>query len=218
MKQPRSLVFALALLAGLFVSAASLQSVDPPAQEFPANGATDVPVSSWVSWHDPNWHYPTPAYHLQISRNSNFTDLYVNVDLPEGNTGYALPGMPKNTTFYWRVNLTWNGQTSDWSPVWSFTTTNRDIAPPPDLVSPANGATGISRSPTLVWEAVEGADSYYVQVSCLQFNVYEGNSLTVSEEALSECYTDRISWNVRSRNPAGWSQPSETWVFMATPQ
>jgi len=37
--------------------------------------------------------------------------------------------------------------------------------PPPTLVSPANGATNVSTSPTLSWNASTGATSYGVQVS-----------------------------------------------------
>jgi hypothetical protein len=214
----RQIVFAVAILliANLLMvpQVARAQMLAPPVQEFPANGATDVPVSTWVSWRDPNFLFD-PDFHVQISRNSSFTDLLVDENL-DGNTGYALPGLPKNTTFYWRVNISSDGQTSEWSPVWSFTTTNRDIAGVRTLVSPPNGSTGLPSTVTLTWTAVEGADSYWVTINNGAFDqtLVEGTSITLDFGAIRDLYgISSFSWSVRSRNPAGVSEPSETWRF-----
>jgi hypothetical protein len=211
------LTVAILLIANLLIApqVASAQTLAPPTQEFPANGATDVPLDTWVSWRDPNFS-PNPTFRVQVSRNSNFTDLLVNARL-DGSTGYALRGLSPNTVFYWRVRLSSQGQTSDWSPVWTFQTTNRAVPAVPTLVSPANGATGIPRSPTLVWNAAEGADSYWVKVGCLEFVLVQDTSITISEEDLSLCYSDRHFWSVQARNPAGLSGWSETWEFTRTP-
>jgi hypothetical protein len=210
------LAVAILLIANLLIvpQVASAQTLAPPTQEFPANGATDVPVSTWVSWRDPNFLFD-PDFHVQISRNSSFTDLLVDENL-DGNTGYALPGLPKNTTFFWRVNISSDGQTSEWSPVWSFTTTNRDIAGVPTLVSPPNGSTGLPPTVTLTWTAVEGADSYWVSINNGAFDqtLVEGTSVTVDFGAIRDIYgISNFFWSVRSRNPAGVSEPSETWQF-----
>jgi hypothetical protein len=87
------------------------------------------------------------------------------------------------------------------------------------LLSPANGATGVPRSPTLTWSAVPGAESYQVEITpfgSAYFNV-QGTSITLSEESLSIGYTDRHSWRVRAKNAAGASDWSERWVFTRTP-
>jgi trimeric autotransporter adhesin len=218
--KPWVVALALLLVATLLIpSTAIAQSLAPPTQEFPANGATDVPIDTWASWSDPNFSQ-SPTFRVQVSRTSNFTDLLVNANL-DGSTGYALRGLPKNTVFYWRVRISVGGQTSVWSPVWTFRITNREIPAPPTLVSPEDGATGVPRSPTLVWNAAEGADSYSVKiVGCgLEFTV-EGTSITIPAEGfdLSGCYADGLGWYVRSRNPAGLSEPSETWTFIRVPQ
>lgn len=214
-----TIAVAILLIANLLMipqgaSAARAQTLAPPVQEFPANGATDVPVSTWVSWRDPNFLFD-PDFHLQISRNSSFTNLLVDVNL-DGNTGYALPGLPKNTTFFWRVNISSDRQTSDWSPVWSFTTTNRDIAGVPTLVSPPNGSSGLPSTVTLTWTAVEGADSYWVIINNGAFDqtIVEGTSITLDFGPIRDIYgISCFFWSVRSRNPAGVSEPSETWNF-----
>src|SRR5207247_2771248 len=73
-------------------------------------------------------------------------------------------GLSNNTSYYWRVNAANSGGTSSWSTIWSFTTVV--AAPsPPILKSPADLATGISTTPTLVWNAASGAASYEIPVS-----------------------------------------------------
>jgi hypothetical protein len=210
------LTVAILLIANLLMvpQAASAQTLAPPTQEFPANGATDVPIDTWVSWRDPNFS-PNPTFRVQVSRDSNFTNILVNARL-DGSTGYALRGLTKNTIFYWRVKLTSGGQTSDWSPVWTFQTTNRDIAGIPTLVSPPNGSRGLPPTVTLTWTAVEGADSYWVSINNGSFDqtLVQGKSVTVDFGAIRDltgysCFF----WSVRSRNPAGVSEPSETWNF-----
>jgi hypothetical protein len=103
------------------------------------------------------------------------------------------------------------------SPIWTFRITVREIAGTPTLVSPANGATGVPRNPTLVWNPVEGADSYDVRVGPIEFYAVRGTSTTVSEEDLAGAYSDHFFWQVRSRNPAGLSAWSEAWEFTRVP-
>jgi hypothetical protein len=208
-----AVVVTLLLMATLLIPNATMaQTLAPPTQEFPTNGATDVPTDTWVSWRDPNF-LSTPTFHVQVSRNSNFTKLLVNETL-NGSTGYALRGLPKNTTFFWRVNVSSGRQTSDWSPVWSFTTTNRDIVAAPALVSPPNGSTGLPRTVTLTWNAVQGADSYDVTVNGNLITFIQGTSFTGDFGAITEqTGATTFFWSVRARTPAGLSEPSETWTF-----
>jgi hypothetical protein len=201
------------LIPGTAVTAALI----PPTQLFPENGATNLPTDTWVSWYEYNYPYDNPAFHVQVSRNSNFSDLVLDLTITDGSTGAVLRGLPMNTTFYWRVNLSFGGQTSDWSPVWSFTTHNQQ--PPtaaPTLVSPANGSTGLPRGPvTLTWNAVEGADSYDLQVSFIGIdgNVGPTTSWTLRPEDFAPVYSSQFHWRVRARNSAGVGPWSEGWVF-----
>jgi hypothetical protein len=121
-------------------------------------------------------------------------------------------GLARETVYYWRVNLSLDAQTSDWSPIWSFRTTNREIPPIPTVISPAHGATDVPSSPTLVWRAVEGADSYDLKIDSSLIYEIQDTSITISEEYLSRSYSDHFFW-VRSRNPAGVSGWSEMRVF-----
>jgi hypothetical protein len=217
----QKIVTALALLfiANLVISnAASAQTPPPPIQVSPPNGATDLPNQILsVAWNDFT-SYPDPAtYRVQVSRNSSFTDLILDQNTG-ASTGWPLFDLPKNTVYYWRVNLTTRGQTSDWSPIWFFRTTNREIpGVPPTLVSPANGATGVPRSPTLVWNPVEDADSYDLEIGPFIFYEIRGTEITIDEQTLSIACTDFFGWRVRSRNPAGVSGWSEVRTFTRSP-
>jgi hypothetical protein len=217
----QKMVTALAFLfiANLLIpNAVSTQTPPPPIQVSPPNGDTDqsVQVLSFA-WNDFT-SYPYPAtYRVQVSRNSSFTDLILDQNTGDS-TGWTLFNLPKNTVYYWRVNLTTRGQISGWSPVWNFQTTNREIPGVPTPVSPAHGATGVPRSPTLTWNAVEGADNYQVDLTPIfSFYTVHGTSVTFSDEALSFGYTDRHLWRVRAVNPAGPSEWSEWWTFTRTP-
>lgn len=87
----------------------------------------------------------------------------------------------------------------------------------PVLASPANGATGVSTSPTLSWNASAGASSYEVQVSTAPtFGTLvsdqpglTGTSTTVSGLASNTTYY----WRVNATNAGGTSPWSTTFSF-----
>jgi hypothetical protein len=89
----------------------------------------------------------------------------------------------------------------------------------PVLVSPENGATGLPDDPTLVWNAVEGADSYDIQLGTkptfsswqkMKWH-YVGTSIRVFYDLEDDTYT--FYWRVRARNAAGVSAWSAPWQF-----
>jgi hypothetical protein len=138
--------------------------------------------------------------------------------------GSTLFNLTKNTTYYWRVNAKKNGQTSAWSPTWSFTITNESAPAAPALISPVNGATGLPQDPTLTWSAVPGAASYDVQVAAepgfwapvVQCYAFNGTALLADN--LEEGYTEHFFWRIRARNAGGLSPWSEVWEFTTSPQ
>jgi trimeric autotransporter adhesin len=199
------------------LTARTTTAAAPPTQEAPANRATDQPTTVTVRWHPVST--TSPIYNVQIARDSQFSSLVANVRITDGSVGYTVFNLAPGARYFWRVSLSGGGITSAWSSVWTFQTTSRDRPAAPTLLSPANGATRVPRSPTLVWSAVQGADSYQVEISpfgTAYFNV-QGTSITLSEEALSIGYTDRHSWRVRAKSAAGASEWSELWVFTRTP-
>lgn len=97
---------------------------------------------------------------------------------------------------------------------WTFTT----IAPgTPTLVAPANGAVSISTSPTLIWNAVPGADTYRLQVSLspgFVSTVYDDSTRTSTSQPISGLMVGMTYyWRVNSKISGGTSASSTVWRF-----
>ncbi len=156
------------------------------------------------------------SYTVQVSTISTFATTVVNQSLTT--TSYTTPALSNATTYYWRVNAANAGGTSAWSGTWSFATPTLTVPAAPVLLSPANGATTDTTTPTLTWNASSGAVSYTVQVSAFstfirQLDVNEsttGTSVTTGELlAGSTRY-----WRVNATNAAGTSAWSSVWSFV----
>ena len=86
----------------------------------------------------------------------------------------------------------------------------------PLLVYPDNGSANISIDPVLIWESVETADSYTIQLSddadmddpLIDESGFENTELAVSLDHETEYF-----WRVRAANIAGESDWSEIWSF-----
>jgi hypothetical protein len=220
MKQKQIIgTLAILLIASLLMPHTALAAApSTPIQESPANGATDLPTWTAVRWTHSN---PGEVYRVQVATNPEMTALVVD-DTVSDATAYSLYYVGvKNTTYYWRVNASANGQTSPWSPVWSFTTTDKSVPAAPTLVSPENGAGPFpsSQGVTLVWNAVEGAESYDFMIApessfggaIVQWYAYPGTSANIT--GLEEFGESRLYWRVRGRNPGGLGPWSQVWMF-----
>ncbi len=94
---------------------------------------------------------------------------------------------------------------------------------PPTLLSPANGAAGVSIEPTLMWSSGAQADSHRLEVATdttFSALVY---TATLAAGEQSHTITTRLQtsttyfWRVRSVNPCGESAFSEVFQFTTRP-
>ena len=91
---------------------------DPPILFDPANGSTNQLASLTLEW------YATETaenYAIQVDDNSDFTSPVFNQS-EITDTSQQITGLDNNTVYYWRVNASNAGGTSEWSEVWDFTT------------------------------------------------------------------------------------------------
>jgi subtilisin family serine protease len=134
-----------------------------PVLASPADKVLNISATPTLSWNASTY---ATAYTVQVSTSSNFSTVsYTGTNLT--GTSFNLSGLTGNTVYYWRVNAGNTSGTSSWSATWQFTTqTIVAVAPAaPLLVSPTNGATGVSLPARLSWAAASGAGTYTVQVS-----------------------------------------------------
>jgi hypothetical protein len=181
----------------------------------PANNSTGVPVTPTFTWNG----VPTASsYRLQVSTNSSFTNLVIDQNLTS--TQYT-PSTPLNilTNYFWRVNATNNIGTSPYSSTWSFTT-SANTPSAPNLISPVNGATNISLTPTLFWSSVSNSTGYRVQVSTnntFSNVIVEQNNLTSTQYAIPSSILQNGTtyyWRALAFNQNGEGPWSAVWNFI----
>ena len=189
--------------------------VDPPetpALQSPENEAIGIAVDPTLQWDSSE---RAESYTVQVSKNEDMSDPVVEqTNITE--TSYSVSELEHNTQYFWRVRASNAGGASDWSSIWHFTTI---VAKPTavTLSSPANNATGVSRNPTLRWNASDEADHYTVQLS----DDEDFSNLIVDEENVPDTsytvsdleYSKTYYWRVMGHNEAGDSPWSEEWNF-----
>jgi len=186
-----------------------------PVSLSPANNSTSVSTSPTLTW---NASTGATSYQLQVSANSGFTTTIFNQSNITG-TSQQVTGLSNNSTYYWRVNASNASGTSAWSsPVWNFTTIAGAAPSAPTLASPANGATGVSTTPTLNWFASTGATSYQLQVSTnsgFTTTIFNQSNITgTSQQVTGLSNNTTYYWRVNASNTNGtsaWSSP--VWSF-----
>ena len=187
-----------------------------PALYFPRNGAGGVSTSPTLQW---NAATGASSYRVQVSTTSTFATTVVD---RSGITATSTPvtGLAGGTLYYWRVSASNYAGSSPWSPSWSFTTagTPPSVPPPaPALVSPSNGATSVSRTPTLLWGSSTGATSYRVQVSTSSsFGtlVYDKSGITSTSATVTGLRAKTTYyWRANAANSSGVSDWPAAWSF-----
>lgn len=187
------------------------QLVDPP------NNAIDISTTPLLNWDSVQY---AASFRIQLSTDAGFGTTLINIG---GLTfsQYNVPGgiLQNNVTYYWRVNATNSAGTGPYSAVWNFKTV---VSPPvaaPVLISPLNGATNQSVTPTLDWNDVFGTDGYKVNVSHDSlFNTVPIDT-TLGTTSQYTIPAGRLSgstsyfWRVRGFNTGGFGPWSVTWKF-----
>ncbi|HAD81076.1 MAG: hypothetical protein A2273_11900 [Candidatus Edwardsbacteria bacterium RifOxyA12_full_54_48] len=188
-----------------------------PALNLPVDDAVNLALSPTLSWLASSG---AASYTLQYDTDSLFGGAVSQSGLT--GTSLQIKGLGNATTYYWRVNASNNAGVSGWSAIRCFTTTATALPVKPVLNAPANGDTGVSKSPTLIWTASSGASNYGLQVATN--NSFHPASMIYSQSGLTGTGQSILGldpgidyyWRVNASNIAGTSAWSETWSFTTT--
>lgn len=89
--------------------------------------------------------------------------------------------------------------------------------PAPTLISPANGATNVSLTPTLSWSPAGGAQTYRLQVASdagFGTMVFDDSTITGTSRQVGPLSQEtQYFWRVAARNAEGSSPYSAVWSF-----
>jgi uncharacterized lipoprotein YddW (UPF0748 family) len=140
----------------------TVYGIDPPDKPVlvsPANLAT-VALNFSFQWENLT---TASSYILQVSTNSNFSNLVVNTSGISGNSHSALGyGLSGEQTYYWRVAGVNPGGQGEFSNPFSFTT---GYPSTPVITSPVHLANGVALKPTITWTGASSIDSILFQIS-----------------------------------------------------
>jgi len=187
---------------------------ETPIPEIPEDNENGVPLDQKLSW-DINGE---PLYYnLQVSQDLEFTQLMVDqenidtkfYDLDLTETFY-------NTNFYWKVQAVYDDCSTEWSDVFHF----RTMYHAPELTEPIEGKICVPLQPKLIWEAVNGATTYRVQVA----RDADFTDLVVNEQPVSNTFlepeltegTTAHFWRVRGDDDYNIGKWAEYRAFTTT--
>ncbi len=186
-----------------------------PALVSPADGATGQPTDLTLVW---NRIPLATSYRVQVSTEGTFTSGLIVDDPAVIDTTKALGGLGTGVQYFWRVNASSPGGTSDYSPTFNFTTV-ASIPGVVTLLTPDNGASVDAASVAFTWQAASGATKYWHELAVdalFQFVVIDsmltGTSKSVSGLIANQTYY----WRVKAGNVSGWGPYSEGRNFVAT--
>lgn len=190
-----------------------------PALHLPGDQAQSQSVNPTLRWFRP---IGATAYRTQLATDSLFVNIVVD-DSTLADTSLAVGPLLYETVYYWRVQAKNALGVSGFSSPWRFTTA---IAPPaaPMTLLPADGESGQSTTPTLVWSSSPTAVSYVLQVSTDSLF----NALVVDESALADTSLElpplanltTYFWRVNGTNGGGagpFSSVSQFTTVIAPP-
>jgi len=137
-----------------------------------------------------------------VSHVDNLTTPYYN----------APSNLPTSRTIYWKVVAIDQDTQTAAGPVWSFNTRALLAPNQPSSPSPVNGATGVSRTPTLTWQCSDPDNQPLTYTVRLGPNTF--NDITV--KSFTPAYTLPVgttTWQVTAYDTDGLYTSGPTWSF-----
>lgn len=190
----------------------------------PQNEATEVPISSTLSW---NHSERAETYNVQISESADFSTLVkdtTNVTL----TTFNVASLKYNTFYYWRVKALNAGGESEWSDSFSFFTAYALATP--ITIAPTQNSSEETQPVRFEWNPVENAIDYTLEVSSDSLFAVKldlsntdaasetatkskSKNWTISQIVNTLEFESRYYWRLRAENQEGISDWTKTNTF-----
>ncbi|MCL6260786.1 Ig-like domain-containing protein [Aquiflexum sp. TKW24L] len=156
-------------------------------------------------------------YQVQVSKYSNFSQAIVIEKNSITTDTFKAEGLEPNQVYFWRVMAINIVGTSPYSTVWNFVTKPLPILDLPVLLSPGDSTTLDSTSVAFLWDAVEEAEYYQLDVSSdstFKENVMSFTQILETEFELDSLERDvNYYWKITAKGKRP-SSVSETWHFI----
>jgi len=183
-----------------------------PSNPIPSDGATDVSLTPNLSWDSSDPDGDTLTFDVYLGIDSN--PPLVESDL---STNTYNPGtLNSKTTYYWKIVVKDGKGGETEGPVWSFTTLNNAPTQPTNPV-PSDGATGVSITQTLSWDASDPDGDLITYDLYLSKDaspkLYQEGIETNSIEIGPLEYGMTYYWRVVAKDGKGGTSSSPVWSF-----
>jgi hypothetical protein len=191
-------------------------SFAPPTLAEPVNNSTNIDPVSILRWNSVAGAF---GYNLQVSTDSNFTNIVID-QANLSTLSYLTTGLLSNSKYYWHVSAIASGGTSSWSNFWCFSTSLEA----PQLLSPTDGARGIPLNGKLIWKKVQIANAYKLQLSSDEnfttniVNLPNWADTSSTYPALQ--YGKRYFWHtatIKSPDVSNWSLTNSFYTLLQAP-
>lgn len=148
---------------GAVVNLVPAQYQAAPALVHPLNNSADIACSPLVlEWEEAEG---ALSYELMVDEGTDFISPVISLS-GLTSTSLEVPDLHPYSQYYWRIRSRGEQGTGPWSAAASFFTAYWDQTPAPLPATPMDGAVNVNVNPTvLVWNFVEGAAEYRVQVA-----------------------------------------------------
>ncbi|RPI17435.1 MAG: T9SS C-terminal target domain-containing protein [Ignavibacteriae bacterium] len=189
----------------------------------PPNNAVNIPLNPSMSWSS-----ITGANEYKVSIYKTPTFQYLKYDTIIASTNVTIrSGVLESAKNYWWKVKAYSPMgeqgTGPYSDPFKFTTIMNVPPAVPNLVSPPNGSSVYTLTPTLDWDSILNASTYTVQISTdpnFLTLIYNNPGITNSFVTLTAglSYETPYYWRVRAVNTYGSSSWSGVWSFTIVPQ
>lgn len=187
-------------------------TIDRPQLNSPSNNKKNLDIANlnmkWLALNN------VTNYRIQIALSDDFQNPIIDKsDVSINNFDFSQ--FENNKLYYWRVKgLRTGGNESEWSETWVFST----ILPTPILELPLDLTTDVKLVSNLVWESINGATKYNVELATdnqfINKIVESSKSVTSNTISLSGVEENKsYYWRVNSESQIALSNWSEVWSF-----